>query len=202
MKYKVIYPKSDNGLSKQREYVVEAENLNDALTQSKDLLSVDENNLPEYLHCRSLELKPISELVPLIEQWANEKSLLVEDNAPKQYLKFLEEVGETARAILKNDVEEIKDGFGDIAVTIIILASQLGIDVDYTCSWDDIERRKQGFDYFIDVMGPEYVPKDELAYLQIVARSYGYNLTECLNIAWNTIKNRTGKTENGIFKKD
>lgn len=197
MKYKVIYPKSDNGLSKQREYVVEAENLNQALTQSKDLLSVDEKNLPEYLHCSSLELKPISELVPLIEQWAHEKGLLVEDNAPKQYLKFLEEVGETARAILKNDLEEIKDGFGDIAVTIIIYSKQLDVTQELETDFEE----NGSFHELLENVN-FHPSHDSILFLMDVCRTYGYDLTECLNIAWNTIKNRTGKTENGIFKKD
>ena len=29
-----------------------------------------------------------------------------------------------------------------------------------------------------------------------------HDLTECVNLAWNTIKDRTGKTENGTFIKD
>ena len=45
-------------------------------------------------------MKQIEELIPLIENWAEEKGLLIPENAPKQYLKMLEEVGETAHEIL------------------------------------------------------------------------------------------------------
>jgi NTP pyrophosphatase (non-canonical NTP hydrolase) len=36
----------------------------------------------------------------------------------------------------------------------------------------------------------------------ILAYQLGLNPTECLESAWNEIKDRTGKTQNGIFVKD
>jgi len=87
--------------------------------------------------------------------WAQEKGILVKDNAPKQMLKVLEEVGETAGALLKGNETEIKDGIGDSFVTLIILSKQLGLSP-----------------------------------------------TECLEAAWNEIKDRTGKTVDGVFVKN
>ena len=69
-------------------------------------------------------MKTLQELQVLILQWAKEKDLLKLENAPKQRLKLLEEVGETAGAILKNNIDEIKDGIGDIFVILVILAEQ------------------------------------------------------------------------------
>lgn len=57
-------------------------------------------------------MKTLQELQPLILEWAKEKDLLKLENAPKQRLKLLEEVGETAGAILKNKHGEIKDRTG------------------------------------------------------------------------------------------
>ena len=54
-------------------------------------------------------MKTLQELQVLILQWAKEKNLLKLENAPKQRLKLLEEVGETAGAILKNKTDDIKD---------------------------------------------------------------------------------------------
>ncbi len=64
----------------------------------------------------------------LITDWAGERDLLKEENAPKQLLKLQEEVGELAGAYLKNNQEEICDAIGDIQVVLIILCEQLGID--------------------------------------------------------------------------
>ena len=52
----------------------------------------------------------LQELQPMILEWAKEKDLLKHENADKQRLKLLEEVGETAQAILKGDKEKCKDG--------------------------------------------------------------------------------------------
>lgn len=96
------------------------------------------------------------ELIQNVKLWADDKGILKPENASKQMMKVIEELGETAGAIAKNKrTEEIQDGIGDTFVTVIILAYQLGL-----------------------------------------------NPTECLQSAWNEIKDRKGKTENGIFVKD
>lgn len=63
--------------------------------------------------------------------WAKEKNLLVPENATKQFIKAVEEVGEVAAVIMKNKgKEEAKKEIGDVFVTMIILAEQL--DVSYS----------------------------------------------------------------------
>jgi len=95
-------------------------------------------------------------LIENITQWADDKGILVPDNAPKQSMKIMEELGETMGAILKGKkTDEVIDGIGDILVTVIILSKQLGLDP-----------------------------------------------TECLESAWNEIKDRKGKTVNGTFIKE
>lgn len=96
------------------------------------------------------------ELIENVRGWADEKGILIEDNAPKQLMKVMEELGETAGAIAKSKTtDEIMDGIGDTFVTIIILAYQMGL-----------------------------------------------NPTECLEAAWNEIKDRKGTTRNGVFVKE
>lgn len=96
------------------------------------------------------------ELIENITQWADDRGILVPNNAPQQTMKIMEELGETAGAILKNkEKSEIIDGIGDTLVTVIILAKQLGL-----------------------------------------------NPTECLESAWNEIKDRKGKTVDGTFIKE
>ena len=94
-------------------------------------------------------------LIKKVIGWADDKGILVRDNAPKQMLKVLEEVGETSGALLKDNRDEIVDGIGDSFVTLIILSMQLGL-----------------------------------------------HPSECLEAAWNEIKDRKGKTENGVFIKE
>lgn len=100
-------------------------------------------------------MKQFDELILQVGNWAYDKGLVKRENAPKQMLKVMEEVGETAGALLKGNETELKDGIGDSFVTLIILAEQLG-----------------------------YTPQ------------------ECLEAAWEEIKNRKGETKDGVFVKD
>jgi len=86
----------------------------------------------------------MDELVANVTAWAQEKGLLERENAPKQMLKVMEEVGETASAILKNDHDKIVDGIGDSLVTLIVLSKQLGLEPLYCLevAWQEIKDRK------------------------------------------------------------
>ena len=112
------------------------------------------------------------EEVTRVENWAELRGLLMPEGTPNpdvhqqerylypdeknaQTLKLMEEVGELAKAVAYRDEEALKDGIGDCAVVLIILAAQ-----------------------------------------------YGLTFEQCLDHAWDEIKGRTGKLEDGLFKKD
>jgi len=90
-----------------------------------------------------------------ILQWAKDRNLLTPETALKQFIKTVEELGEVASALVKNNTEGIKDGIGDVLVTLIILAAQNNLDIE-----------------------------------------------DCLEHAYNEIKNRKGVTLNGVFIKE
>lgn len=75
----------------------------------------------------------------LVEDWANDKDLIHRKNAPKQFLKMIEEVFEFKSEMdlverTEHDklreiyIDRMKNEMGDIIVTIIILCKQLDID--------------------------------------------------------------------------
>jgi NTP pyrophosphatase (non-canonical NTP hydrolase) len=66
----------------------------------------------------------------LILKWAEERGILKPENAPRQMLKLIEEVGELAGAMAKNKPGDIVDAIGDIQVVLIILSKQLGYDYE------------------------------------------------------------------------
>lgn len=71
--------------------------------------------------------KPTLEsLTSLITEWAETKGLLKKENATKQFLKLVEETGELAAGLARNDEDGIKDALGDIFVVWAILVEQLG----------------------------------------------------------------------------
>ena len=65
-----------------------------------------------------------------IRQWAIERNLYEKGDSKTQTLKLMEEVGETARAILKSDEPEVKDGLGDILVVLINLSHLCGYKLE------------------------------------------------------------------------
>jgi NTP pyrophosphatase (non-canonical NTP hydrolase) len=94
-------------------------------------------------------------LIEAVIKWGGDKGLMKEENASRQMLKVMEEVGELAGALAKKRDGDIIDALGDSFVTLIILCGQLGL-----------------------------------------------RPAETLEAAYNEIKNRTGKTENGVFIKN
>ena len=82
--------------------------------------------------------KTFEELRDYTLLWARDKDLLHQENAEKQFMKFIEEVFEfkTEMDMLDNcgdslkaiNLEHVKDEMGDILVTLIILCEQLGIN--------------------------------------------------------------------------
>ena len=91
----------------------------------------------------------------LIREWALERGIYHNGDAKTQYVKLMEESGELAKAILKNDEPEVIDAIGDMVVVLT-----------------------------------------NLAHLR------GYKIEDCITSAYDVIKNRTGKMENGTFVKD
>jgi NTP pyrophosphatase (non-canonical NTP hydrolase) len=77
-------------------------------------------------------------------EWANERGLIKEENAPKQFIKLTEEVGELASALLKGDPYETIDAIGDIQVVLIILCEQLNINYTQALesAYNEIKERK------------------------------------------------------------
>ena len=90
-----------------------------------------------------------------IRMWAEERGLYDKGDPKTQALKLVEEVGETCRAILKQDEPEIVDGIGDCVVVLTNLAHLCDTSIE-----------------------------------------------ECTRNAYNEIKNRKGRMNNGTFKKD
>lgn len=146
-------------------------------------------------------MKTLLELQPLIIEWAKERNIHLLECAPKQRLKLLEEVGETAKAILKNDVKEIKDGLGDIFVVLVILAEQLDADIIFDLDNFSDDSKEYVCKLFFEILDVENI-EESLSYLNDICKKLDYNLEECANIAWNEIKDRKGKTINGTFIKN
>jgi NTP pyrophosphatase (non-canonical NTP hydrolase) len=89
-----------------------------------------------------------------IRTWAKEKGIYENGDTKTQCLKLLEEAGELAKSILKNDNEEFIDAIGDCVIVLTNLATL-----------------------------------------------NGYTIEDCINSAYEVIKNRKGEMKNGTFVK-
>ena len=80
----------------------------------------------------------------LIRLWAEERGLYKNGDSKTQALKLVEEVGETCRAILKEDHEEVTDGIGDCIVVLTNLAELHGVSIEDCIAeaYNEIKNRK------------------------------------------------------------
>ena len=79
----------------------------------------------------------------LIRSWAKDRGLYDGGDPKTQALKLVEEVGETCRAILKEDAKEIIDGIGDCVVVLVNLAELTGTPIEQCiqAAYDEIKGR-------------------------------------------------------------
>jgi len=80
----------------------------------------------------------------LIREWAEERGLYNNGDTKTQALKLVEEVGETCRAILKEDHDEVVDGIGDCVVVLTNLAELQGVTIEecIDAAYNEIKSRK------------------------------------------------------------
>lgn len=160
----------------------------------------------------------------LVKQWAVDRNLIEGSRPEAQCVKLIEEYGELARGIAKQDEALIKDSIGDTLVVCIILAAQLGSDsfnidklIFERSEVNNVNIREKlvmsgatelgAISYFINVtnrdidrcIGNIYALCDTLAE---IAYLYKWSLVDCLIAAYNEIKDRTGRCVDGIFIKE
>ena len=66
----------------------------------------------------------------LIRSWASDKGIYKSGDSKTQYLKLMEESGELAEALLKNDETEVIDAIGDMVVVLTNLAKLRGHNIE------------------------------------------------------------------------
>ncbi|MCR1837594.1 MazG-like family protein [Pasteurella caecimuris] len=170
----------------------------------------------------------MKELIKNIEQWAEERNLIEGSTPQKQMLKLIEEFGELCGGIAKNKPEVIKDSIGDCFVVLVILNLQHNWEVcfeDYKDKYvfqfirtDLIPNGLNNLEIIRDICslipslyGINIKPVfDDYRYaiwsiivaLEDLANIYDLSLTECIQNAYNQIKDRKGKMINGVFVKE
>jgi hypothetical protein len=171
------------------------------------------------------------DLTTAVLTWATARNIIGESakGTPfAQLKKTLEEVNETRDALLTREVSnqyraereyvlrDIKDGIGDVCVTLIIGGQMQGMipqpDMELTTDksnleiMDEVAQEVLRLATWIVSMPAKawFVSSSEqiLSRLKLIASRFGWTLEECLEAAWDEIKDRKGRMVNGEFVKE
>ena len=117
------------------------------------------------------------ELKTKVEEWAEDKDLLHEENADKQFMKFIEEVFEFKTEM---DIWKLYKKF------------KYDENIEQDFSIEEVERWKN----LKLEMGDIFVT------LIVLCKQLGIDCVECLQLAYDKISKRKGVTKDGIFIKE
>ena len=164
----------------------------------------------------------ITELNTHIIEWAKERELDTKGTVEAQAIKTVEELSELIKAICKDKKEDIIDSIGDVYVTLVIgnmldeknnmtiIQEQVDMLLDYKTIKNykkarKVKRIEQLGKFIYIILNYNYslsVIFDLIEQLINIAYIYDLDFVECVESAYNTIKNRTGKLVNGMYVKD
>ena len=139
--------------------------------------------------------------------WGLERDLYIESDSPSQALKYIEEVGELAAGICRNNKDTIADALADIIVCTTV---QMGFSSDYAV----IKFSEMGLEPSKETVGANlrtlsyqfavnsYDPVDIYKAVIGIAKNYGIDMEKAYEDTWNEIKDRKGKFVSGVFIKE
>ncbi len=137
------------------------------------------------------------ELIAAIQQWGIDRNIPEGATTFSQLNKTFEEAGELFSAINRNNTELMKDAIGDIYVTLLMAESCSNIGHISDPAYHIIHMMKDL------AWGSKVAIKDSMQRLEYVAQDLlGLDITECLQVAYDEIKDRKGKMVDGIFIKE
>lgn len=163
----------------------------------------------------------INELNTLIIEWAKERELDTKGTVKAQAIKTVEELSELIKAICKDKREDIIDSIGDVYVTLVI-GNMLDKNIDLSAIYEVIKTLENDLNIkkpyafskklllqdissdIFNVLELKYEPwliEHVTARIISITHMYDLDFTECVESAYNTIKNRKGKLVNGMYVK-
>lgn len=166
----------------------------------------------------------------LIRQWGHDRNLILGATPQAQFVKLIEEFSEITLGMEEQNYAEQKDGIGDTAVVLTILAAQMGLSVEECFEYASDLSKDKDLIYFIDE--PDYA-----TYIRALVTNFGKLATgiakknmplakegighglglvaaladvlldnesfdDALLASYNVIKDRKGKMIDGIFVKE
>jgi len=155
----------------------------------------------------------INDLIQKIEQWAEDRNIIKGSKPIDQAMKLFSEFGELADNVGKG--RDCRDDIGDVFVVLTIIYKQLGKSINCVSHKDlpEISNIKDeicwlGYGLCGELASDIETGKFEgdldceVSRLNGIALHFGYTLEECVQIAYNDIKDRKGILWNGVFVKE
>lgn len=133
-------------------------------------------------------MKLYNEFEP-IRKWAYNRGIYQSGDLKTQLVKLNEETGELSRAILKNSKAEISDAIGDC---VIVLTNLARLAEQHLC--DTCENCRG--------LGGHFIGEESECNWEECKNCGSLTIEDCINRAYEEIKNRTGSMQNGTFIKD
>jgi hypothetical protein len=164
-------------------------------------------------------MSDLQELTEKIIKWGEDKGIYENSTYQHQLNKTLEEVTELHKAIIENDVDEVKDAIGDIYVTLV-MASQFEEHImdaiefryDEHNAGLSIDESLEELHYILECLAHlmNYYKKNSiednaisiLICLKIITFNFNIHFIDCIEHAYNVISKRKGKMIDGQFVKD
>ena len=152
----------------------------------------------------------MEQLIKQIEQWAEDRNIINGSKPIDQAMKLFSEFGELADNVGKG--RDCRDDIGDVFVMLTIMAKQLnlnikGIEIVKSESKPIFNLKNMVVDLgmslnYFSRSENQLNLKNAVNELQTISAIYGYDLKECVQIAYNDIKDRKGILWNGVFVKE
>lgn len=151
----------------------------------------------------------MNELIAKIEQWAEDRNIIKGSKPIDQAMKLFSEFGELADNVGKG--RDCRDDIGDCMVVLIIMCKQLGIStIDAIQEDNDNCSLKKSVtwaghwmcSWVLEGMNNSHELWFIFSSLINIAELTGTTLEECVQIAYNDIKDRAGVMYNGVFIKE
>lgn len=159
----------------------------------------------------------MNELIAKIEQWANDRNIIKGSKPIDQAMKLFSEFGELADNVGKG--RDCRDDIGDCAVVMTIIMAQCGLsfhayaeNLNFISQYDikyNVAQLGSNISEFVSDIATNYEISDSsdafiwcIEYLNVIAMQVGSTLEECLQIAYDDIKDRKGLMHGGLFIKE
>lgn len=134
----------------------------------------------------------------LIRKWAYDRNIIVGSTKHAQFTKLIEEIAEIE--------EDPVDGIGDSFVVLAIIAAQCGINLENVEPKFSEKFLMNDLGELASCLSKSKPVYDAIAVMHGTlagfANMHQVDIKDCMDTAWNEIKDRKGQMIDGVFVKE